>query len=151
MRQARPAELGEPFGAGRHQFEIGAEASGASLAQHRDPAVGVATPRPVHRLVRARQSKMQNSRRGRREIEVVGRHLGRHALMIEMGAPAVGRDIESVDAHRRAAGRRAKRRAVDAARVAFREEKAPEVVIADDPHRLDRKFGIEALEVEAPC
>ena len=68
--------------------------------------------------------------------------------MIKMRAPAVGRDIERVDAHRRAPGRRAKRRAVDAARVALGEEKAREFVIADEPHRLDRKFGIEALDVE---
>ncbi len=40
MRQAGAAELGEPLGAGRHQFEIGGEAGGARLAQHRDPAIG---------------------------------------------------------------------------------------------------------------
>src|SRR5580704_5845737 len=60
MRQAGAAELGEPFGPGGHQFEIGAEASRAGLAQHGDPAISVALPRPVHRLVRAWQSKMQN-------------------------------------------------------------------------------------------
>ena len=63
MRQARAAELGEPLGSGRHQFEIGEEADSAGLAQHRDPAVSLVTPRPVHRLVSAGQSKMENSRR----------------------------------------------------------------------------------------
>ena len=68
--------------------------------------------------------------------------------MIKMRAPAIGCDVERVDAHRRATRRRAKRRAVDAARVAFGEEKARQFVIADEPHRFDRKFGIEALDVE---
>ena len=33
--------------------------------------------------------------------------------MVEMGAPAVGLDIESIDAHRRPLGKRAERDAVD--------------------------------------
>ena len=57
--------------------------------------------------------------------------------MIEMGATAVGCDVESVDAHRRAARQRLERVAVYAARVAFIEEKAPKVIIADYPHRLE--------------
>ena len=73
MRQARPAELGEPFGRGGHQFEIGREAGGARLAQHGDPAVGLAPPRDVHRLMRARQAKMEDSRAGRGEVEMVRR------------------------------------------------------------------------------
>src|ERR1700722_20212382 len=68
--------------------------------------------------------------------------------MVEMGAPAVSRDIESVDAHCRTAGRSAERTAVNATHLAFREEKARKLVIADESHRLDWKFGIEALEVE---
>ena len=68
--------------------------------------------------------------------------------MIEMRAPAVRLHIEGVDAHRRAPRQRFQRGARDAMRVALAEEKAPEVVVADEPHRLDRKFGIETLEVE---
>ncbi len=61
MRQAGAAELGQPIGPGRHQFEIGRKSGGARLAQHGDPAVGVAAPRAIHDFMRARQAEMQDS------------------------------------------------------------------------------------------
>ena len=62
-----------------------------------------------------------------------------------MGAPAGVERVDRVHAHRRAAGEAGEAAAMDAARLAVAAEEIAEVVVADDPHCLDRKVWVEPL------
>ena len=148
MRKAWPTELGEPFGVSCHQFEVRAEPG-------REPC---ATLRPNHWRRHATVNPSPCVRLAIRDAEFSRwsmRNRSRRASSrprrpdIEMGSSAVCLDIESVDAHCRALRPRTKRGAVDAARIAFREEKAPVFVVADDAHCFDRQSGSRRLRSSA--
>ena len=89
MRQAGTPELGEPRGGGRHQFEIGREAS--ALAPCAAPPPSRSPPRPsADPSPHARRAGRDagSARCVEEKSKWSGVIVGRDALMIEMRAPA---------------------------------------------------------------
>ena len=71
--KARQDQFCQPFGFDAGQFHVRPEARGPRRFEHRDPAIRLAAPGPVHLPVNPGQAKMQIACIGCTEIKVIRR------------------------------------------------------------------------------
>ncbi len=148
LRQARPDQLADALCWNARQLQIGGEAGRTGAAQHRHPAVGVALPGLVHQAMQARQPQMEDTARGRPEIEMIGREKRAHPLVVDVRAAARAAGAVGVDIVGDLARHRPELLMVDTVPLGLVEQEAPFRIVADETDRLDRHRGIELPDVE---